>query len=120
MTERLRCAFDRFVDVRGKTDLQIASLSRDLEIDIAVDLKGFTHSSWAGIFAHRAAPIQVSYLGYPGTMAAPFMDYLVADATLIPPEARAHYTEKVVYLPGSYLRLLDADFRAASRGACSG
>jgi predicted O-linked N-acetylglucosamine transferase (SPINDLY family) len=102
MVDRLTAAFDRFVQVRAQTDTEIARLSRELGIDIAVDLKGFTLHQRAGIFAHRAAPIQVNYLGYPGTLGAPFMDYLVADPTLIPPESRAHYSEKIVYLPGSY------------------
>jgi predicted O-linked N-acetylglucosamine transferase (SPINDLY family) len=102
MTARVAAAFEQFVDVRPRTDVEIASLARELGIDIAVDLKGFTLHQRAGIFAHRAAPIQVNYLGYPGTMGTPFIDYLVADETLIPPEARAYYTEKIAYLPGSY------------------
>ena len=102
MTDRLQRAFDQFVDVRAKTDVEVAALSREMSIDIAVDLKGFTQHQRPGIFVHRAAPIQVSYLGYPGTMGAPFIDYIVADETLIPAEARSGYAEKVVYLPGSY------------------
>ncbi len=102
MTRRLQAAFDRFIDVRPRTELQIAQLSREMQIDIAVDLKGYTLHQRPGIFAQRAAPIQVGYLGYPGSMGASFMDYIVADATLIPREMRAHYTEKVVELPGSY------------------
>jgi predicted O-linked N-acetylglucosamine transferase (SPINDLY family) len=73
-----------------------------LAIDIAVDLKGYTQGGRPGIFALRAAPIQISYLGYPGTMAADFMDYLIADASLIPKSLRRHYAEKIVYLPNSY------------------
>jgi predicted O-linked N-acetylglucosamine transferase (SPINDLY family) len=68
------------------SDLGVAKLCRNLNINIAVDLKGFTQDSRAGIFAHRAAPIQVNYLGYPGTMGADYMDYIVADKTLIPVE----------------------------------
>ncbi len=102
MTTRLRSAFDRFIDVRTKSDPEVARISRDLEIDIAVDMKGFTQSQRAGIFAHRAAPLQVNYLGYPGTMGAPYIDYLVADVTLIPEASRGHYSEKIVYLPHSY------------------
>jgi len=90
------------VDVRSKTDVEVARLSREMSIDIAVDLKGFTQHQRPGIFVHRAAPIQVSYLGYPGTLGAAFMDYIVADETLIPPQARSGYSEKVLYLPGSY------------------
>jgi predicted O-linked N-acetylglucosamine transferase (SPINDLY family) len=114
LTERLVAAFDEFVDVRAKTDVQIAQLSRDMQIDIAVDLKGFTMQQRCGIFVHRAAPIQVGYLGYPGTMGAPFIDYLVADRTLIPPQAREHYAEKIAYLPGSY-QVNDRTRRIADR-----
>jgi predicted O-linked N-acetylglucosamine transferase (SPINDLY family) len=77
-------------------------MSRDLGIDIAVDLKGFTADARTGIFAHRCAPIQVNYLGHPGSMAAPYMDYIVADKILIPPNSQADYSEKVVYMPHSY------------------
>jgi protein O-GlcNAc transferase len=99
---RLQRGFDRFIDVRQKTDAEIAALARELEIDIAVDLKGYTRDARPGVFARRPAPVQVSYLGYPGTMGAPFIDYLIADSTLIPPEHRAYYDEKIVYLPHSY------------------
>ena len=102
MRTRLAAAFDRFVDVRTHSDSEVAQLSRQLEIDIAVDLKGFTQNPRPGIFSHRAAPLQVNYLGYPGTMGAPYIDYLIADRTLIPEEARNQYQEKIVYLPNSY------------------
>jgi len=102
MTERLAAAFDSFHEVRTQSDLQIAQLARECELDIAVDLKGYTLHQRPGIFAHRAAPLQVNYLGYPGTLGASFIDYIIADGTLIPPESRVHYTEKVVSLPGSY------------------
>jgi protein O-GlcNAc transferase len=102
MRKRLSAAFDRFVDVCPKSDKEIALLSRKLEIDIAVDLKGFTQDGRAGIFSYRAAPIQVNYLGYPGTMGAEYIDYLVADRTLIPDACQPHYSEKIVYLPNSY------------------
>jgi protein O-GlcNAc transferase len=102
VTEQLTRAFDQFLDVHSKSDVEIAQLSRDLGIDIAVDLKGFTLHQRAGLFVHRAAPIQVAYLGYPGTMGAPFMDYIIADEVVIPAAAREHFSEKVVYLPGSY------------------
>lgn len=102
MTERLEKTFDRFIDVSGRSDLEIARLSRELEIDIAVDLKGYTLHQRAGIFSHRAAPLQVNYLGYPGTTGAVFMDYIVADPVLIPEHSREFYVEKVAYLPHSY------------------
>lgn len=102
MRRRIAAAFDRFIDVRHQGDEDVARLSRQLGIDIAVDLKGFTADNRAGIFRHRAAPVQVNYLGYPGTSGAAHMDYLVADRVLIPEASRTHYAEKIAYLPGSY------------------
>jgi len=102
MRARAVAAFDQFLDVRTRSDEAVAALSRELGIDIAVDLKGYTEHERTGIFALRAAPIQVNYLGYPGTMGAPFIDYLIADPVLIPAEARVQYTEKIAYLPHSY------------------
>ena len=96
---RLVRAFDRFIDVRDRSDLEISQLARELEIDIAVDLGGFTAGGRPGIFALRAAPIQVNYLGYPGTLSAPYIDYIIADEVVIPRAARPCYSEKVAYLP---------------------
>ena len=95
-------SFDEFIDVRSQTDIEVASLARELRIDIAVDLKGFTQNGRANIFAYCAAPIQVNYLGYPGTMGAEYMDYIIADPILIPEDQRGHYSEKIAYLPNSY------------------
>ena len=102
MRTRLQAAFDSFVEVGHLSDSDIAALARHDGIDIAVDLKGFTGEERNKIFAHRAAPLQVSYLGYPGTMAADYMDYLVADPVLIPPEHQRDYAEKILYMPHSY------------------
>jgi predicted O-linked N-acetylglucosamine transferase (SPINDLY family) len=102
MRGRVEAAVDRFIDVGRRSDEEVAMLARSLEIDIAVDLKGFTEDSRTDIFALRAAPIQVSYLGYPGTMGAGFIDYLVADPTIIPEGHERHYAESVAYLPNSY------------------
>jgi len=102
MTRRLSGAFDRFVDLRAESNKSAASLARDLQIDIAVDLKGFTRESRPEIFAYRTAPIQVSYLGYPGTTASAHIDYLIADAVVIPEHSRPLYGEKIVYLPDCY------------------
>ena len=102
MRARLKSAFERFIDVRHLRDDEIAKLLRELEIDIAVDLKGFTDDARTGIFAFRPAPTQVNYLGYPGTIGATYIDYIIADRTVIPHEQRGHYAEKVVYLPGCY------------------
>jgi predicted O-linked N-acetylglucosamine transferase (SPINDLY family) len=102
MRKRVSSAFDKFIDIRTKTDKEVVELSRALEIDIAVDLKGFTKGARTDIFSFRAAPIQVNYLGYPGTMGAEFMDYLIADPVLVPKELQRFYTEKIVYMPNSY------------------
>jgi predicted O-linked N-acetylglucosamine transferase (SPINDLY family) len=121
MRVRLEGAFDRWIDVRGITDRQAASLAREAGIDIAVDLAGFTDHSRFGIFAFRAAPLQVSYLGYPGTTGADCMDYLIADLTLVPPEQQSHYAEKIIYLPNfqandSKRRIADRLFRRDELG----
>jgi predicted O-linked N-acetylglucosamine transferase (SPINDLY family) len=99
MGRRVRAAFDRFIDVSDKGDHDVAALMREAEIDIAVDLMGFTGGNRNGIFAHRPAPVQVGYLGYPGTSAAPYIDYILGDEFVIPDTARQHYQEQVVYLP---------------------
>ncbi|MGA7537492.1 MAG: tetratricopeptide repeat protein [Steroidobacteraceae bacterium] len=99
MRRRTAAAFDRFLDVRHESDADIARLARSLEIDIAVDLGGFTRGARPGIFALRAAPMQVSYLGFLGTLAAEYMDYLIADETIIPESHQKHYGEKIIYLP---------------------
>ena len=95
-------SFDKFIDVRHKSDLEVSMIAREMEIDIAVDLKGYTRDCRPKIFVESCAPIQVSFLGYPGTMATDFIDYLIADQTLIPKEKRAHYSEKIAYMPYSY------------------
>ena len=97
--QRVVTAFDRFIDCHAKTDAEVVALSRDLRIDIAVDLGGYTEDARTRVFALRAAPVQVSYLGYLGTMGVPFIDYLMADKTIIPDEYRSGYAEKIVYLP---------------------
>jgi len=99
---RVESAFEHFIDVQGKSDAEVAQLLRHNEIDIAVDLKGYTDNSRPGIFAHRPAPIQANYLGFPATMGIPYIDYIIADAVTIPPDDRVYYTEKVVHLPHSY------------------
>jgi protein O-GlcNAc transferase len=99
LRERVERAFDRFIPVFDRSDEQVAALARELEIDIAVDLGGYTQDSRPLIFAQRAAPIQVSYLGYLGSMGAQFIDYLLADEVIVPPEQRRHYTERIAYLP---------------------
>lgn len=95
-------SFDRFIDVHGCSDREAAEAIRELEIDIAVDLTGFTRDMRMNILASRPAPVLVNYLGYAGTMGADFVDYLVADKTVIPAGAERYYSEKVAYLPDSY------------------
>jgi predicted O-linked N-acetylglucosamine transferase (SPINDLY family) len=99
MHERLVKSFDQLIGVRSMSDAQVATLSRSLGVDIAVDLGGHTLDSRTGIFAYRAAPIQLSYIGYLGTMGADYYDYLIADRTIIPAESQRYYSEKIVYLP---------------------
>ena len=100
---RMVQAFDHFIDARGMGSEQIARLMREMEVDIAVDLGGYTSDTRTEVFAHRPAPVQVNYLGYPGTMGTAFHDYIVADRHTIPPEHQAFYTERVAYLPDTYL-----------------
>ena len=99
MRQRLEAAFDQFIDVHALPAADIAALARSLHIDIAIDLAGLTGDARTNIFAFRAAPVQANYLGYPGTLGAPYFDYIVADAHLIPEASQAHYAEKIAYLP---------------------
>jgi predicted O-linked N-acetylglucosamine transferase (SPINDLY family) len=101
--QRVKASFERFVDARSYSDEQIADLIKALEIDIVVDLMGFTTDSRTGIFARRPAPVQAHYLGYPGTMGARYIDYLIADRVVVPDNQREFYSEKLVLLPDSYL-----------------
>ncbi len=114
MRERLVAAFDHFLDVHERSDLDIARLSRELEVDIAVDLMGFTQATRLRCFSYRCAPVQVSYLAYPGTTGASYMDYVIADKVVIPPHAQADFAEKVVYLPHSY-QVNDSQRKVADR-----
>ena len=102
MQKRVSQAVTKFIDVTELSDKSVAQMSRDLGIDIAVDLKGLTKDTRLGIFSYRCAPLQVSYLGYPGTLGAYYMDYLIADKTLIPQASQTYYSEKIIYLPDSY------------------
>jgi predicted O-linked N-acetylglucosamine transferase (SPINDLY family) len=102
MRKRLVAAFDEFHDVRKNSDKEVAKLLNDRHFDIAVDLAGYTQDSRPTILAHRPVPIQVNYLGFPATMGADFIDYIIADAMVLPVEHQPYYTEKVVYLPDCY------------------
>ncbi|NBO16020.1 MAG: hypothetical protein EBV20_12990, partial [Betaproteobacteria bacterium] len=102
MRLRLRKAFDSFHDVMAMDDDKAAMLARGLNLDIAIDLKGHTLDNRIDIFRRRVAPVQISYLGFPGTLGGPFMDYILADQTLIPDQLRQYYDEKVIRIPGTY------------------
>ncbi len=117
---RVARAFDRFVDVSAHTDAAVAALMREAGIDIAVDLMGHTANSRTGILARRAAPVQVNYLGYPGTMGAGYIDAIIADDFVVPPGSERFYAERVVRLPHCF-QANDAERRAGptpSRAAC--
>jgi protein O-GlcNAc transferase len=101
--QRLKGAFEHFIDIRPYKDDQVATRVKELEIDILVDLAGFTHGARTNVFAKRPAPIQVSYLGYSGTMGAQYIDYIIADPIVIPESQFEFYSEKIVTLPNSYL-----------------
>jgi len=103
LRRRIEGSFDRFVDAQNMRDEKIAQLIHALKIDILIDLNGYTNARRTDVLARRPAPIQVNYLGFPGTMAAPFMDYIIADPVVIPKENELHYKEKVVRLPHTYL-----------------
>ena len=100
---RIIRAFDQFHDVRSRSDREVAQLLNELQVDIAVDRSGYTTNSRPGIFAARPAPVQVNYIGFPGTLGASFYDYILADATVLPFDRQPFYTERIVHLPISYL-----------------
>ena len=93
---------DQFFDISKMSDQETVDLVDSLNIDIAIDLKGYTKESRSHLFSYRLAPIQINYLGYPNTMGADFIDYIVADKTIIPQRLKSYYTEKILYMPGCY------------------
>ena len=102
MRQRLEAAFDRVIDISRLTDREAAELILSEEIDIAVNLNGYFGRERMGVFALRPAPVQVNYLGFPGTLGAPYIDYILADRIVIPDEDRRYYSEQVVWLPDCY------------------
>jgi len=112
--QRLVSAFDQFIDVDGRSDRDVALLARRLELDIAIDLGGYTDRGRPGMFALRAAPLQVSHLGYPGTLGAEYMDYVVADRVVVTRDSESHFAEKLVYLPDTF-QVNDRERRMADR-----
>jgi predicted O-linked N-acetylglucosamine transferase (SPINDLY family) len=101
--KRYRCAFDHYIDCHGMTSLDVAKLMRAMEIDVLIDLSGHTEGTRLDILAHRPAPAQVTYLGFPGTLGLPYIDYLISDPRIIPEELEQHYGEKILKLPHCYL-----------------
>jgi protein O-GlcNAc transferase len=99
---RLIGSVDRFVEVAQQDDLRAAQLLRDLEVDIAIDLKGYTADARPGILAHRPALVQIAYIGFPGTSRAPFIDYMIADKFVLPEREQHWYSEKIIWLPDTY------------------
>jgi predicted O-linked N-acetylglucosamine transferase (SPINDLY family) len=121
MRARLEKAFDRFVDASMLTDQELARAIRRAEIDILVNLNGYFGAERSGAFAMRPAPVQVNYLGYPGTMGVPYMDYIVADKHIVPEDQKDCYSEKLVYLPHTYQpndRKREIAARALTRSDC--
>lgn len=102
MRARIAAGIEHFTEIAGLSDADAARLIREAGLDLAIDLTGHTRQSRTGILARRIAPVQVAHLGFPGTMGAPFIDYLVADRHVIPPEARAHYAEALLIMPHSF------------------
>ena len=118
---RINRAFEAIVDIRGRNDDEIAAMVRDRGIDLLVDLNGFVGVAHPGVCARRPAPLQINYLGAPGTMGMDGYDYIIADRVVIPPGDEVHYSEKVVRLPDSY-QVNDAqrriDENTPDRAAC--
>lgn len=102
MRARLEAAFDRWIDIKSVDDDAAAAVIAEAEIDILINLNGYVGEDRMGVFARRPAPVQVNWLGFPGTLGAPYMDYIVADQVVIPPGETAHYTEQVAWLPHTY------------------
>ena len=99
---RAQASFDRFIDITPLSDAAAAERIRREGIDILVTLNGYFGSERLGIFAHRPAPVQVSYMGFPATLGLPYIDYILADRIVIPETERAFYDEQVVWLPETY------------------
>jgi protein O-GlcNAc transferase len=102
MRARLASAFDRFVDIRALSHHEAARSIHADKVDILIDLKGYTHRARAAIPAYRPAPVQVSYLGFPATMGADFIDYIIVDPFVVPTSQQPFFSERLVHLPGSY------------------
>jgi predicted O-linked N-acetylglucosamine transferase (SPINDLY family) len=102
MRTRIEASVERFFDISQRTDREVVELMRSLEVDLAVDLKGLSGGARTGIFAQRAAPVQINFLGYPGSTGAGYIDYVLADRHVIPEREQRYYSERVIYLPQCY------------------
>jgi protein O-GlcNAc transferase len=102
MRRRVVAAFDQFVDLRNATSVDAARRIAADDVDILIDLKGYTAHARTPILVHRPAPIQVNFLGYPGTMGADFIDYILVDDFIVPPDQQPFFSERLVHLPGCY------------------
>jgi predicted O-linked N-acetylglucosamine transferase (SPINDLY family) len=102
MRARLQSAFDRFVDIHALSHRDAAELIHSDQVDILVDLKGYTHGARSAIPAYRPAPVQVSYLGYPATMGADFIDYIIVDSFVVPSSQQPFFSERLVHVPNCY------------------
>ena len=102
LRRRINLEFDEIVDIARLGDRDAVAAIQAREVDILVNLNGYFGQGRQAVFSYRPAPIQVNYLGFPGTIGADYIDYLIADRTVIPESSRAHYAEKIVYLPNSY------------------
>ncbi len=119
--QRLRAGFDDFIEVAGRSDADIADTIAAAGIDILIDMMGYTVGARPGALARRPAPVQMSYIGYPGSLGAHWMDYILADRTTIPAEHFGYFTEKVIWMPDTYQvndrkRAIGAPLDRASQG----
>ena len=101
--QRIAKAFDHFIDASQLSDPELTSCARAEQLDIAINLGGYTAGNRNNVFAHRVAPVQANYLGYPGTMGAEYMDYLITDAVVCPAGSEVWYSEKLARLPHSFM-----------------
>jgi predicted O-linked N-acetylglucosamine transferase (SPINDLY family) len=113
---KLRGAFDEFIDAASLSDRDVVKLMRERKIDVAIDLAGLTTGARTNIFALRAAPTQVNFLGFPGSMGLEFMDFIIADRIVLPHADEVYYPEKVLRMPHSYLPFDDTRPVAAAAG----
>ena len=101
-TTEIKDFFNKFIEIKDLSDKEVYELTREIDIDIAIDLCGYTAFNRVKLFSNRVAPIQINYLGYPGSIGTSFMDYIIADQIVIPKDEIKNYSEKVVYLPNCY------------------